>query len=233
MSLKRIMALFIKELQDMKRNWNILFIFAVGPLMAIIYRNLLDMPSAPTAVLGILMGSTMVGIYVPAMMLAEEKEKNTLRVLMVSPATPADILTSKGLVSLIGVLLTSAITLVLSQASLGSPLLFLVTLMVGTAFLAIIGFIIGLLSPNQMATGYIGLPLYLLFLLIPMLGQVQPAMQQIAKLIPTYYIGEGVFQALNGATLIEGWLQPAMLAGFLAVALVVFLYFYRRKELVS
>lgn len=233
MSMRRTIALFIKELQDIKRNWNILFIFAIGPLMAVIYRNLLAIPSAPTAVLGILMGSTMVGIYVPAMMLAEEKEKNTLRVLMVSPATPADILASKGLVSLVGVLLTSAITLLLSRAPLASPLLFWATLIIGTAFLAIIGFIIGLLSPNQMATGYIGLPLYLLFLLIPMLGQVNPAMQQLAKFIPTYYIGEGVSQALNGVTLIEGLLQPAMLAGFLAVALVVFLYFYRRKELAS
>lgn len=47
----------------------------------------------------VLMAYTMVGLFVQAIITAEEKEKQTLRVLMLSPATGAEVLIGKGVMT--------------------------------------------------------------------------------------------------------------------------------------
>lgn len=94
-----------------------------------------------------------------------------------------------------------------------------------------LGFIIGLLSPNQMATGYIGMPIYLVLLLFPVLGQDNNALGRISKFIPSNYIGDGVYKALKGVALGEGLMEFGILAGSALLAVILFVIIYRRKEI--
>lgn len=231
MILGRIGALFVKEIQDMRSNTSQLAMLLIPPLMTFLYKGVLNMPADSSFTIGCLFAIVMTGIYSPSMMIAEEKEKHTLRVLMLSPATPFEVFASKGLVTLLIVFLLALLMLPVAGVSVGTPLLFVLTILIGTIFVILLGFIIGLLSANQMATGYIGMPVYLVLLMVPMLGQATPSLAKLAKVVPSNYIGDGIYEALQGAPLGDGLLELGVLAGAAIVALVLLIIFYRRREL--
>jgi len=230
MSMKRVSALFRKELQDLRRNTSILSMLAVPLLMTFLWSGLLKMPPNQSFTIGTLFGVIMAGVYSPAMMFAEEKEKHTLRVLMLSPATPGEILVSKGLVTFLMIVLVTLLLIPISGVTVQSYPLLAVVLLLGSVFVISLGFLIGLFSPNQMATGYIGMPVYLVLLLIPMLGQQHRLLAVLAKFVPSNYIGDGVFKALQGQSLAGA--QTELLALILSslVTLAIFVVAYRRKE---
>lgn len=230
MSMKRISALFLKELQDLRRNTSILSMLAVPLLMTFLWSGLLHMPPHFSFTIGALFGVVMAGVYSPAMMFAEEKEKHTLRVLMLSPATPGEILISKGLVTFLMIVVVTLLLIPISGVTvLGYPLL-AVILLLGSTFVIALGFLIGLFSPNQMATGYIGMPVYLVLLLVPMLGQQSKLLAALAKFVPSSYIWDGVTKAIQGQSLLGARTELLALILSSLVTLTVFVIAYRRKE---
>lgn len=231
MNLRRILALFTKEVQDLRRNTSIISMLLVPPLMTFLWSGLMKLPADSAYTIGTLFAVVMVGVYSPAMMFAEEKEKHTLRVLMLSPATPLEIILSKGLVTFLVIVLVSALLIPISTVAVQSIGLLALILLLGGVFVILLGFIIGLLSPNQMATGYIGMPIYLLLLLVPILGQQVPVLKTLAKLVPTSAVGDGVYKAVQGRSLLAAQTEVTTLAIAGVIALVVFLVMYRRQEL--
>lgn len=231
MSMKRVSALFIKEMQDLRRNTSILSMLLVPPLMTFLWSGLLKLPANQSFTIGTMFAVVMAGVYSPAMMFAEEKEKNTLRVLMLSPATPGEILVSKGLVTLLMIILVTLLLIPISGVTVLNYSLFAVVLVLGSVFVISLGFLIGLFSPNQMSTGYIGMPIYLILLLVPMLGQQSPALAKLAKFVPSNFIGDGVFKAVQGQSLAAGRAECLALALASAITLTVFIAAYRHKEL--
>lgn len=233
MSAKRTIALLKKELQDLRRNTSITYIAVIPLLLTTVWSKLMGAGMHPQTVctLGTLFTVVMMSIYPPSMMLSEEKEKHTLRVLMLSPAKPAEILLSKGLVTLVATFLIVALVIPISGAQVLNPLLFALVVLLGACALILMGFCIGLFAPNQMATGSIGMPIYLIMLLIPTLAQQNPALQTIAKFIPSNHIGDGVFMAIKGATFGEARWSLAALALSIAIMTIIFMAAYRRKQL--
>jgi ABC-2 type transport system permease protein len=111
-----------------------------------------------------------VGTLVPAMLIAEEKEKKTLEVLMLSPAKPVEVFTGKGLLTLVTMLLFAVLVMLIAGTpGAAYPLILLSTILVSVTCI-IIGMIVGLLAQNQMATGIIGLPVFLPFIMLPFLS---------------------------------------------------------------
>jgi len=87
LSFKRIAAIAVKELHDFKTNINILIMYIIPIMIAYIYDKLIPgMPEGFALMFGLLFLVVLVGMYVPPMMIAEEKEKKTLSVLLLSPA---------------------------------------------------------------------------------------------------------------------------------------------------
>ena len=73
LSLKRIGAIFIKELHDLKTNINILIMYIIPIVIAYIYDKLIPgMPEGFALAFGLLFLVVMVGMYVPSMMIAGE-----------------------------------------------------------------------------------------------------------------------------------------------------------------
>lgn len=233
MSLKRVIALLKKELRDLRRNTSIVYIAVIPLLLTVIWSKLMgdSMPPQTSATMGTLFAVVMMSIYPPAMMIAEEKEKHTLRVLMLSPAKPGEILLSKGLVTLVATLLISVLVIAISGVQVANPVLFAIIVLLGTCSLVLVGFCVGLFAPNQMSTGTIGMPIYLIMLMIPTLSQHNATLRTIAKFIPSNYIGDGVFMAIKGATLGDARWQMGALALAIAIMAVVFIAAYRHKQL--
>ena len=66
-------------------------------------------------ILLLVMGLTMVGVFVVPTILVEEKEKHTLQAITVSPASYVDVVVGKALVGLFYALLTALILLLLNK----------------------------------------------------------------------------------------------------------------------
>jgi len=232
MSLKRIVALFKKELRDTLRNPSVVLIYTMPLLLSILWNNLLqDIPSQVTAIIGILFAVVMIGVYQPSMMLAEEKEAKTLRVLRLSPAKPLEIVAAKGFATLIVIVVVCQAVLFISSAPVPQPLLLWTLILTSSVFSIFLGFIIGMLAPNQIATGYIGLPAYLVLLMIPIFAQTSHSLKGIAQYIPTEHLGNGIQAAIQGKGFGDTTLEVAVLAGTAIAMVAIFLYTYRRTEL--
>ena len=238
LSFKRIGAILIKEAHDFKTNINILIMYLIPMLLAYIYNNFIPgMPKGFALSFGLLFLVVMVGMYVPSMMIAEEKEKKTLGVLLLSPATPMEVFIGKGLLTFVSVLVSIVFLVFISS---GNGLAHLDIILVGgiltTLFCIMVGFIVGLLSKNQMATGVVGTPVYMALLLIPMLGSMgSPTMEKIAKAFPTYYYNDMLYMALSGLeekkTLLDMMPEVGILLGSLIIAFGLLAFVYRKRGL--
>lgn len=237
-SFKRIAAIAVKELQDFKTNINILIMYIIPIMIAYIYDKLIpSMPEGFALMFGLLFLVVLVGMYVPSMMIAEEKEKKTLSVLLLSPATPVEIFIGKGLLTFVSILVSMVVLILISS---GNGFAHWDVIFVGgvltTIFCILLGIIVGLLSKDQMATGVVGTPIYMALLLIPMLGSMgSSTLNKIAKIFPTYYYNDMLYLALSGheghKTLLDMMPQVGILFGSIIVALGLLVFVYRKKGL--
>ena len=231
-NLARVKAVMIKERQDIGKNSNILVMYFLPILMTLIWSRIIpNMPQGFALGFGLLLLVVMVGMYVPSMMIAEEKEKNTIEVLLLSPATPAEVFIGKGALTIILMFFTSIILLIIGGVEIRLLPVILVGTVLTSIFSVFLGMVVGILSPNQMATGVIGMPVYLLLLLIPQLSVLGvEIINQIGKFLPTYYYFELLRLALEKG---QGWSN--MLTHFLIIIMsivitfIVLLLVYRRK----
>ncbi|MGC5773489.1 ABC transporter permease [Paenibacillus pabuli] len=93
-SLKRAGAIFVKDYKEFSRNYAISIMLIFPILLAVLFRGAgLSMPE----VIGFLLNISLVLVtcFAQACLIAEEKERNTLRSLMMTPATIMDVLIGK------------------------------------------------------------------------------------------------------------------------------------------
>ncbi len=238
LSFKRIGAILIKEAHDFKTNINILIMYLIPILLAYIYDNFIPgMPRGFALSFGILFLVVMVGMYVPSMMIADEKEKKTLEVLLLSPANSVEVFIGKGLLTFISIIVSFIILIAMfGGVDPDQMAVILVGGILTAVFCIQVGIIVGLLSKNQMATGVVGTPVYMALLLVPMLGSMgSPTLEKIAKVFPTYYYNDMLYRALNefegNHTLLDMIPELGILLGSIAVAFVLLLLVYRRRGL--
>ncbi|MGE8205075.1 ABC transporter permease [Heyndrickxia sp. NPDC080065] len=161
-SLKRVQAIFIKDWKDLLKNSYILFTMAL-PLALAAWLGRVGTDNDLFHSMPISLALVIAGCFVQAAMVAEEKEKNTLRGLLLSPANTMEILVGKSA-------LTSAVTVVviigsifLSEFKVVSIPMFSLLILLNLIIFVSIGTILGLLSRTVMETSIIGMPVILIF----------------------------------------------------------------------
>lgn len=151
--------------------------------------------------LAAVMGSFMVGISLVPGMLVEEKEKKTLRMLLVTPASLFDIVLGKLAVGFGYQILLAVAALFITGGFVGQVPLLLFFVLLGTCFAMSLGLLAGSIFQTTSATGAFGGIVGFIFI-VPVFF-VSPFLTgdglatQVMKLLPTYYIAEGIFNALT------------------------------------
>lgn len=146
------------------------------------------MPEGFALSFGLLFMVVMIGMYVPSMIIAEEKEKKTLEVLLLSPATAVEVFTGKGLITFISMVITTFILLLISGSGFEHLGVIIPATFVASIFSIFLGIVVGLLAPNQISTGLVGTPIYMLLYLFPLLGGMGvEIMEKIGVFLPTSY----------------------------------------------
>ncbi len=228
-SAHKISALFRKDLRDTTKNPNVLFLFLLPVLFTALYRymNLGGEHMDPQFVmaLGLLMALSLVPISCMSMMIAEEKEKNTLRTLMLSNVSAGEFLFSKSLlIYLISQAVNLLIFLLTNTGFEGFARFFLVTTCTCVCMM-LFGASIGIISRNQMSTGMLSAPFMLVMLMPAIFGQVDEGIASVARFTPTY----ATLELIGGAGGLA--FNLAVILGWAVLAAALFGVVYRRKRL--
>ncbi|WP_010529036.1 ABC transporter permease [Lentibacillus jeotgali] len=161
-SLKRVNAIFIKDWKDLQRNSYVIFTLAIPLLFAALLGRMGE-GNGVFSTLPINLSLVIAGAFIQAAMVAEEKEKNTLRGLLLSPANTVEIFVGKSALSAIMTVLVIIESIFLSEFKVPSPLLFIISVLLGLVFYIAVGTILGLLSRTVMETSIIGMPVLVVF----------------------------------------------------------------------
>lgn len=231
--MRRVNALIRKEMKDIVRNPNVTVV-GIIPVIAAIFISIfikgveLRIQMLP---LLFLMNAALLTPIIMAMIIAEEKEKNTLRTLMLSTVTPAEFLTGKGIV----IWFYANITNIAIFLILGIPkeylLMYMLMSFLTSTTMIFIGAIIGLLSKTVMSTGTNSLPISLVFYIFPFLAQFNIILSRIAQFIPTYQSQVFLNKILNNENIYKGsGMNFIIMIAWVFISFIIFVMIYRRRR---
>ena len=139
--------------------------------------------------------------FVQSMLIAEEKEKHTLRVLMLSPASSVEVLIGKSLLTAgLTMVICVANLFILDQLNINLPLVGLIFLC-GTILFIAIGTMIGLLASTVPQTSLIGMPILMtMYLAVQFEAFVENTrIKTMIGYLPTSHITKAMNGLVDGA----------------------------------
>lgn len=184
MRVQNITALFQKQTKDIFKNLPVMVLFIVYPIIALI------MTQAMKEQVG--MGSFFISIFATmhcaftpivatTSIISEEKEKNTLRVLIMSNVTLREYLFSIGGFVMISTLLTGSLFLPVCENPAEIALPFMLSMAAGSLISIILGTCIGLFSKNAAAANGMAVPFGMVFAFLPMLANFNKGIEAVSK----------------------------------------------------
>ena len=183
-----------------------------------------------------LLSSLLVGTGIVPHLMVEEKEKKTLRMLMASPASFADVVAAKLLVGLVFQLLLALLAVAITGGFSGQIPLLLLFILLGSLFSVSAGLLVGSLVNTTGATSaFCGIMSFLYVLPLFFVGPFalllgSNVFSQIIKILPTYYIAEGASNAITGVnTLGVTIVDVSVVLAFIVVLALLALYELRRQ----
>jgi ABC-2 type transport system permease protein len=212
LSLRRIKALTKKEFKSFTKNTNVLLMCMLPIIFSIIYSYIYgsyeDVPKLMVLLLCLNMNLIMCSSFTIAMLIAEEKEKNTLRTLLLSGVSALEFLFGKVVLTLILSTITNILIFFICGMDFKYLGWFLLISTLVIISMIIIGALIGMFSKNQMSTSVVGMPVMLILLLIPMMADFNENIRKVAKFTPNYNMNIIFNKILAGGNLSSQELLP-------------------------
>ncbi len=181
-----ITAILWKQLKDTLKNKTILIQFVMFPVLTCIMENTVKpdgMPSHFFANLFAVMYLGMAPLTGMAAVISEDKEKNTLRVLLMSNVKSFEYLLGMGFYILGGCLIGTCIIGFAGNYQGIDFVKFILLMSVGIAISVLLGATIGLFSKNQMMATSISIPVMMVLSFLPMLSMFNDTIGKISKWI--------------------------------------------------
>ena len=218
-----------KQLKDTLKNKTVLIQFVMFPVLTLIFENAINIPDMPelffTKLFSVLyMG--MAPLVAVASVIAEEKEKNTLRVLTMANVKAWEYLAGIGIY--VWTICMAGAGVMATTLSSGDIPFYLGVMAAGFIISIAIGACIGIIASNQMAATSLSLPVMLIFSFMPMLAMFNDKIEKIAGIFYTQQIRE-----LLGNMTFDGIKTETMLVVAVNALLALLLFFaaFKRKGL--
>ncbi|MEI3610067.1 ABC transporter permease [Pseudogracilibacillus sp. SO10305] len=156
-SMKRVKAIFMKDYKEFSRNMSISIVILMTPLLSLFYGKTGD-NTIDSYYLIFNMTFVMVATYVQSCLIAEEREKNTLRALILSPANIQEILLGKSLFTFCTTFFTMILCMILIDYSPANISIITVAMLLSTLFYIALGTLIGLFAKSVMEASVYSFP---------------------------------------------------------------------------
>ena len=225
-------AIFIKQLQDLFKNADVLVQFVIFPGMAFLMTSVVDvsMPGMSesffiTVFAGMFVGMTLIGTTATA--IAEDREKNALRFLLMAGVKSHEYLMGIGGVFLACALVVCAVfAAMMPGASILAMLIMLASLMLGATASVLIGGTIGIISKNGQAAISLSTAAGMLLGFGPMLANMS-GNQTLERIFKVFYTMHFIHDDVRAADALRS--IGVILANVLVFALV-FAWVYAKQE---
>ncbi|WP_102690957.1 ABC transporter permease [Rummeliibacillus pycnus] len=222
LSIKRMQAILLKDYKEFSRNMAVSSMVFLPLILAAIYSRM-GVDTMQGLFMPINMTFSVVATYIQCSIIAEEKEKNTLRNLMLSPATIPEILIGKSMLTFIVTIIIVTGCMVLSEYNPGNLLIMIVALLLSTIFYIAVGTLLGLFAKTVMESSVIVLPVLFIFSLGPVVKvyiENYPILKVVEWLPSTQLImlGEsletnwGIWDVIQPFIIIALWILIAIIA---------------------
>lgn len=227
-SFQRIYAIFTKDFKDLTKNLYVSTTFLLPLFYAFMLGGREGMEASYFLPLMVNMTFATVGTYIQSAIIAEEKEKGTLRGLMLSPATTLEILTGKSVLSVLCSVVVLVISLEFFHAPLTIPSVAWIGFVIMTFFYITLGTLIGLLSKSLMEASIFILPVIFILGMGTMFRELmnEYAWFKVVEWMPNYQL-EQLFQTSDTNAIITA---IGCMVSWTALVVVVTLWLYRKRS---
>lgn len=226
--MRNIAAVFIKQIKDTIKNGAILVQFFMLPVIAFIMEHSVTLEGMPEHFfvrLFSVMYCAMAPLICMSSIISEEKEKNTLRVLLLSDVKPWEYLAGVGGYLWLICMLGAGVFCLTGGFTGKQAVSFMLIMAAGILISMLFGAALGTWSRNQMMATSLTIPVMLIFSFFPMLSMFNKTIEQVAKF--TY--SQQIQYLIDSIGHIEFHLEDAII--LLANILIAFFLFwsaYRR-----
>lgn len=231
-SLKRMNAIFQKDLKDLTKNIYVGTSLLMPVVLAFMYGKMGDI-SIEAHYLIINLTLVAVAFFVQSALIAEEREKNTLRGLMLSPATIPEILSGKSLVSLLMTLLTIVVCAMLSGYEPNNIMLIGIAIIISSLFYLALGTLVGLLSRTVIEASVIMLPVMLVFgfgSFAGLLIEKYPILTAV-KFMPNIQLINFAEKVQAGSGIGDTWNHVAIIIAWFIGTAILTVFVYKKREM--
>ena len=227
--MKNILTIIKKQIKDTFKNKPVLIQFIMFPAMTLIMDNAIridDMPELFFTKLFAVMYIGMAPLTAAASIISEEKEKNTLRVLMMAGVRPWEYLT--GVAAYILILCMAGAGVMATGLDAEDVPFFMLIMGAGFIISIFIGACVGIFAKNQMVCTSLMMPVMMVLSFSPMLAMFNDKIEKVARFVFTQQLRKTVDNmSFDGI----GSSGAVILAVNAAVALVLFFMAFRKKGL--
>lgn len=231
MFMKRSYAIFKKQLKDTLKNKSVLIQFIMFPLMTVIMSQAISVEGIGKDYFVNLFATMYIGMApmtCMASIMSEEKENNTLRVLMMSNVKPYEYLSGVGSYVFMLCMLGNLVFAACSQHRGKDIVVFLATLAIGVLVSLMLGAAIGTWSKNQMTATSVTVPVMFIFSFLPMLAMFNDKIAIVSKFTYSQQLSD-MINSVGQMTL--GFENVAVILGNMILALGLFTLCYRKSGL--
>ncbi len=229
--MKNIKAVFTKQMIDTMKNKTVFIQFLMFPIIAIIMENALKIDNMPEHFFVKLFSVMFVGMAPLTCMssiISEEKEKNTLRVLMMSNVKSWQYLVSIGTYVFIMCMMGTIVFAVLGEYRNSELAIFIVSMVSGIILSELIGAVVGIFSRNQMTATSVTVPVMMIFSFVPMLSMFNKNIEKIARVIYSQQISN----LINGIGISDISAESIIvIAVNFIISIALFAVVYKKKGL--
>ena len=223
------LAILNKQFKDSLNNLPTLMIIMIYPIVAFIM--IIAMRGEEFAGrMFISMFATMHCCFAPATtasnIISEEKEKGTLRSLIMSGVSRINYLVSISLFVILASMLTGSTFLLMDQFDCEYAFKFLSAMFLGAVTSTLLGLCIGINSKNTAAANGMAVPVGLTISLIPMLAQFNDGIAKVSKLL---YSGRISLILGDGGNV--SWDTAAVIGAYLVLFSVILVFLFKKKGL--
>lgn len=223
--LSKIKALLIKDIHNNLRNTSTI-IFLLLPIFftELYHRSTFSgkkMDPFYVFTIGLLMSVCTMPISSMATAIAEEKEKYTLRTLMLAKVSSIEFLFSKTFIIFSLAQVVGTIIYLITNPAIKYSWYFLISSITNISLICL-GATIGILSKNQMSTSILSTPLTLILLVPTALGDLNDSIGVFARYLPT----KAMLELLQKQNI---QFNTSIILTSLVVSICLFIYSYRNK----
>ena len=227
--MRNVRVIIKKQIKDTLKNKTVLIQFVMFPMLTLIFEHAINIPDMPDLFFTKLFSVMYMGmapLSAVAAIIAEEKEKNTLRVLTMANVRAWEYLAGIGIY--VWTICMFGAGIMATTLRLGDIPFYLRVMAAGFIISIAVGACIGIIAANQMAATSMTLPVMLLLSFMPMLAMFNDKIEKVAAVFYTQQIRE-----VLGNMSFEGMKTENLLVIAVNALLAISLFFvaYKRKGL--